>query len=62
LKLIYTIFIKFIESTNFRITLGKKFVDEGFVEKIFSLFYSEDCREREQLTKVNLNYFKYILL
>nr|CAD2177402.1 unnamed protein product [Meloidogyne enterolobii] len=63
LKLIYTIFIKFIESTNFRITLGKKFVDEGFVEKIFSLFYSEDCREREQLAKILKRiYSKFISL
>uniref|UniRef100_A0A1I8BIZ8 Uncharacterized protein n=1 Tax=Meloidogyne hapla TaxID=6305 RepID=A0A1I8BIZ8_MELHA len=55
LELIYNIFIKFIESKDFRITLAKKYLNEEFLEKIFYLFYSEDIREREQLAKISTN-------
>ncbi|KAK4473801.1 hypothetical protein MN116_003136 [Schistosoma mekongi] len=47
LQLVYDIFLRFISSSDFQASLGKKYLDQQFFKNLLELFKSEDPRERE---------------
>lgn len=52
LTLVYEIFLRFLESSDFQTTIGKKVIDQNFVLQLLDLFDSEDPRERDFLKTV----------
>ncbi|VDP06816.1 unnamed protein product [Soboliphyme baturini] len=52
LQLVYEFFLRFLESSDFVPTSGKRYIDQRFVLKLLELFDSEDPRERECLKTV----------
>uniref|UniRef100_A0A2M4CZ56 Putative serine/threonine protein phosphatase 2a regulatory subunit n=1 Tax=Anopheles darlingi TaxID=43151 RepID=A0A2M4CZ56_ANODA len=52
LQLVYEVFLRFLESTDFQATFGKKVIDQKFVLQLLELFDSEDPRERDFLKTV----------
>ncbi|XP_014249434.1 serine/threonine-protein phosphatase 2A 56 kDa regulatory subunit epsilon isoform isoform X1 [Cimex lectularius] len=52
LSLVYEIFLRFLESSDFQPTIGKKVIDQKFVLQLLELFDSEDPRERDFLKTV----------
>lgn len=52
LQLVYDLFIRFLDSSDFNTSLAKKYVTEHFVTQIISLFNNEDPRERDLLKTV----------
>lgn len=51
-QLVYEFFLRFLESTDFQPTIGKKVIDQKFVLQLLDLFDSEDPRERDYLKTV----------
>ncbi|CAO1428523.1 unnamed protein product [Diamesa hyperborea] len=52
LQLVYEVFLRFLESSDFQATIGKKVIDQKFVLQLLELFDSEDPRERDFLKTV----------
>lgn len=52
LQLVYEFFLRFLESTDFQPTIGKRVIDQKFVLQLLELFDSEDPRERDFLKTV----------
>ncbi|XP_024938843.1 serine/threonine-protein phosphatase 2A 56 kDa regulatory subunit epsilon isoform isoform X2 [Cephus cinctus] len=52
LQLVYEFFLRFLESSDFQPTIGKKVIDQKFVLQLLDLFDSEDPRERDFLKTV----------
>uniref|UniRef100_A0A914HGY5 Serine/threonine protein phosphatase 2A regulatory subunit n=1 Tax=Globodera rostochiensis TaxID=31243 RepID=A0A914HGY5_GLORO len=52
LQLVYELFLRFLESTDFQATIGKKYIDQRFVLQLLELFDSEDPRERDFLKTI----------
>ncbi|CAG5106830.1 Similar to Ppp2r5a: Serine/threonine-protein phosphatase 2A 56 kDa regulatory subunit alpha isoform (Mus musculus) [Cotesia congregata] len=52
LQLVYEFFLRFLESSDFQPTIGKKVIDQKFVLQLLELFDSEDPRERDFLKTV----------
>lgn len=52
LQLVYDLLIRFIDSSEFNVSLTKKYVNETFVLELVSLFNNEDPRERDLLKTV----------
>lgn len=52
LQLVYDLLIRFLDSSEFNISLAKKYVDHNFVLELISLFNNEDPRERDLLKTV----------
>ncbi|PSN43883.1 Serine/threonine-protein phosphatase 2A regulatory subunit pptr-1 [Blattella germanica] len=50
--LVYEFFLRFLESSDFQPTIGKKVIDQKFVLQLLDLFDSEDPRERDFLKTV----------
>ena len=48
----YEFFLRFLESSDFQPTIGKKVIDQKFVLQVLDLFDSEDPRERDYLKTV----------
>ncbi|VEN38667.1 unnamed protein product [Callosobruchus maculatus] len=49
LQLVYEFFLRFLESSDFQPTIGKRVIDQKFVLQLLELFDSEDPRERDFL-------------
>lgn len=63
LQIVYEFFLRFVESTDFNINVGKKFIDQQFVLQLLELFDSEDPRERDFLkTTLHRIYGKFLNL
>lgn len=52
LTLVYELFLRFLESSDFQPAIGKKVIDQKFVLQLLDLFDSEDPRERDFLKTV----------
>uniref|UniRef100_A0A0N4Z6V2 Serine/threonine protein phosphatase 2A regulatory subunit n=1 Tax=Parastrongyloides trichosuri TaxID=131310 RepID=A0A0N4Z6V2_PARTI len=52
LQLVYELFLRFLESSDFQAQIGKKYIDQRFVTNLLELFDSEDPRERDFLKTV----------
>lgn len=52
LHLVYTLFIRFLDSPQFDINRAKPFINNKFVLKLLDLFESEDPRERDYLKTI----------
>lgn len=52
LQLVYEFFLRFLESSDFQPTIGKRVIDQKFVLQLLELFDSEDPRERDFLKTV----------
>ncbi|XP_031833517.1 serine/threonine-protein phosphatase regulatory subunit widerborst isoform X2 [Nomia melanderi] len=52
LQPVYEFFLRFLESSDFQPTIGKRVIDQKFVLQLLELFDSEDPRERELLKTV----------
>lgn len=52
LQLVYDLLIRFIDSSEFNVSLSKKYADQTFVLELISLFDNEDPRERDLLKTV----------
>ncbi|EFN66909.1 Serine/threonine-protein phosphatase 2A 56 kDa regulatory subunit epsilon isoform, partial [Camponotus floridanus] len=52
LQLVYEVFLRFLESSDFQPAIGKKVIDQKFVLQLLDLFDSEDPRERDFLKTV----------
>lgn len=52
LSLVYELFLRFLESSDFQPAIGKKVIDQKFVLQLLDLFDSEDPRERDFLKTV----------
>ncbi|KAL3082872.1 hypothetical protein niasHS_010674 [Heterodera schachtii] len=52
LQLVYELFLRFLESTDFQASIGKKYIDQRFVLQLLELFDSEDPRERDFLKTI----------
>ncbi|XP_076235287.1 serine/threonine-protein phosphatase regulatory subunit widerborst isoform X1 [Calliopsis andreniformis] len=52
LHLVYEFFLRFLESSDFQPTIGKRVIDQRFVLQLLELFDSEDPRERDLLKTV----------
>lgn len=46
LQLIYDLFLRFIEASEFDARIGKDYIDQKFIISLLELFDSEDPRER----------------
>lgn len=53
LGLVYVLFIRFLESSDFQPFIGRQFITKRFIMQLFDLFDSEDSHER-QLLKIVL--------
>ncbi|KAL7677745.1 hypothetical protein ACOME3_003982 [Neoechinorhynchus agilis] len=63
LNLVYDLFVRFIDSSNFKVNLAKQYIDHKFTFQLIDLFDSEDPRERESLkTLLHRIYAKFIFL
>ncbi|KAL1915642.1 uncharacterized protein VTP21DRAFT_6401 [Calcarisporiella thermophila] len=61
LQMVYEIFLRFIESPDFNVTIGKKLIDQKFILQVLELFDSEDPRERDYLkTTLHRLYGKFL--
>ncbi|XP_078034449.1 serine/threonine-protein phosphatase regulatory subunit widerborst isoform X2 [Augochlora pura] len=52
LQLVYEFFLRFLESSDFQPTVGKRAIEQKFVLQLLELFDSEDPRERDLLKTV----------
>ncbi|KAJ1930915.1 serine/threonine-protein phosphatase 2A 56 kDa regulatory subunit delta isoform, partial [Linderina macrospora] len=52
LSLVYHIFLRFLESSDFNNGLARSFIDQAFTTQLLDLFDCEDVRERELLKTV----------
>lgn len=52
LQMVYEFFLRFLESPDFQLGIGKKVIDQKFVLQLLELFDSEDPRERDFLKTV----------
>ncbi|XP_065833610.1 serine/threonine-protein phosphatase 2A 56 kDa regulatory subunit gamma isoform-like isoform X2 [Oscarella lobularis] len=52
LQLVYEVFLRFLESSDFQPNTAKKFIDQKFVLHLLELFDTEDPRERDFLKTV----------
>lgn len=52
LQLVYELFLRFLESSEFQPNIAKRYLDQKFVLQILELFDSEDPRERDYLKTV----------
>jgi len=60
-QLVYELFLRFIESPEFDVTIAKKHIDTNFIDRLLELFDSEDPREREYLkTTLHRIYGKFL--
>lgn len=63
LEEVYLLFIKFLESPDFRASKAKSLVDRRFFNRLLALFDTEDPRERELLkTTLHRIYGKFLNL
>ncbi|KAI8330488.1 protein phosphatase 2A regulatory B subunit [Chlamydoabsidia padenii] len=61
LQLIYELFLRFLESPDFNVSIAKNYIDERFVLQLLELFDSEDPRERDLLkTALHRIYGKFL--
>ena len=49
LQIVYELFLRFLDSNEFQVNIGRKYVDENFLSQLLYLFDSEDPRERDIL-------------
>lgn len=47
MQFVYDIFLRFISSPDFQVSLGKKYIDAEFLNNFMDIFTSEDARERD---------------
>lgn len=52
LQIVYEFFLRFLESSEFQPSIGKKYIDQSFVCNVLELFDSEDPRERDLLKTI----------
>ncbi|KAI9313089.1 phosphatase 2A regulatory B subunit-domain-containing protein [Dichotomocladium elegans] len=63
LQIVYEFFLRFLESPEFNINFGKKYIDQKFILQFLELFDSEDPRERDFLkTTLHRIYGKFLNL
>eukprot|EP01147_Barroeca_monosierra_P006745 gene6745-365_t len=63
LELVYGVFLRFIETRDFEVTLAKPLINQKFIFNLLSLFDSEDPRERDCLkTTLHRIYGKFLSL
>ncbi|KAI8987055.1 phosphatase 2A regulatory B subunit-domain-containing protein [Pilobolus umbonatus] len=63
LQIVYEFFLRFLESPDFNIVYGKKYIDQKFILQLLDLFDSEDPRERDFLkTTLHRIYGKFLNL
>ncbi|CAK5280924.1 unnamed protein product [Mycena citricolor] len=63
LQLVYELFLRFVESSDFNTNLAKRHIDQTFVLNLLELFDSEDPRERDFLkTTLHRIYGKFVSL
>lgn len=63
LSLVYEIFLRFIESPDFNMSVAKQYINTKFVSELLDLFDSEDPRERDCLkTILHRIYGKFLTL
>ena len=56
-------FLKFLETNDFQAQIGKKYIDQAFVDQLLELFDTEDPRERDYLkTTLHRIYGKLLAL
>lgn len=61
LKLVYELFLRFLENPDFQPSIGKKVIDQKFVLQLLHLLDSEDPRERDLLkTLLHRIYGKFL--
>ncbi len=52
LQIVYEFFLRFLENPDFQPSIGKKYIDQRFVNNILELFDSADPRERDLLKTI----------
>lgn len=52
LQMVYEFFLRFLESPDFQLGIGKKVIEQKFILQLLDLFDSEDPRERDFLKTV----------
>lgn len=52
LQLVYEFFLRFVESRDFSVNMGKRYIDHQFILQTLELFDSEDPRERDFLKTI----------
>ncbi|KAI8061834.1 phosphatase 2A regulatory B subunit-domain-containing protein [Gilbertella persicaria] len=63
LQIVYELFLRFLESPDFNINFGKRYIDQKFILQLLELFESEDPRERDFLkTTLHRIYGKFLNL
>lgn len=63
LKLVYELFIRFLESPEVNVTLARRWIDQTFILQLLSMFDVEDPRERDFLkTTLHRIYAKFLQL
>lgn len=63
LRMVYEVFLRFIESPDFNTNVAKAYIDQFFVLRLLELFDSEDPRERDYLkTTLHRVYGKFLNL
>lgn len=63
LQLVYELFLRLLESPDFKPNIAKKYIDHKFVLQLLELFDSEDPRERDFLkTTLHRIYGKFLVL
>lgn len=61
LQLVYELFLRFLESSDFTPNVAKRYIDQKFVLQLLELFDSEDPRERDFLkTTLHRIYGKFL--
>lgn len=52
LHLVYKLFLRFLESSDFHPKIAKFYIDQQFMLQLLDLFNSEDARERDYLKSI----------
>ncbi|KAL1501026.1 hypothetical protein ABEB36_006431 [Hypothenemus hampei] len=63
LQLVYELFLRVLEASDFQANIAKRYIDQKFVLQLLDLFDSEDPRERDMLkTTLHRIYGKFLSL